>query len=133
MHTETLIVLDDDQENAEIIAYYFERHNFTVTKYTDPLQFLLDIDNGLKAKTLLLDIHMPLIDGFSLLDILKQKYCDFFKSCNIIALTALAFDKDEERCLKAGADYYISKPFKLEYLVSFVQDLQPKKCIHDNE
>ncbi len=63
---------------------------------------------------ILMDVHMPEMDGLEATRIIKQKYGDQagVKSPVIVAVTANAFKEDRDRCLAAGMDYYLSKPFK---------------------
>ena len=70
-----------------------------------------------------MDVQMPIMDGFRA----TQKIRDIEKSFNtripIIAVTANAFPEDKERCLQAGMDDYISKPFQPEELISKIRNL----------
>lgn len=65
---------------------------------------------------LLLDISMPLLDGFEVMRRLRSSEDARIANLPIIVLTALAMKGDRERCLAAGADDYLSKPVKLNQL-----------------
>ena len=68
---------------------------------------------------------MPEVDG---LQAIKQIRLDAnLIHIPIIALTALAMPGDQEKCLQAGANDYLSKPVKLKQLVSIIQELLQKK------
>ena len=62
-----------------------------------------------------MDVHMPEMDG---LEATRQIRKDFANQPVIVALTANAMQGDEEECRQAGMDDYLSKPIKLEDLVS---------------
>jgi CheY-like chemotaxis protein len=61
---------------------------------------------------ILLDIHLPEIDGLTVVRRLRAAG----SAVPVIALTALAMPGDREKCLAAGANDYLSKPMKLDEL-----------------
>jgi PAS domain S-box-containing protein len=68
----------------------------------------------------LMDAHMPVLDGLDATRLIKQLYLDHkngaLKPPPIIAVTANAFDDDRRRCLAAGMDDYLAKPFDADEL-----------------
>jgi CheY-like chemotaxis protein len=62
----------------------------------------------------LMDIMMPEMDGYEAMKEIRKQ--DRFKSLPIIALTAKAMKEDEQKCLNAGANVYLSKPVNLDEL-----------------
>ena len=67
---------------------------------------------------ILMDIQLPVIDGLTAIHIIRKKLG--LTGIPIIALTALAMPGDEERCLAAGENLYLSKPVRLRTLVNTV-------------
>lgn len=62
---------------------------------------------------ILMDLHMPIINGLDATAKIRQLYEDAGKPCPaIIAVTANAFQEDRDRCLAAGMDDYLPKPFE---------------------
>lgn len=118
-----VVILDDNVENADLLKDYLAIHKITAKQFYFPFTFLNAVQSGLKTKVLLLDIQMPVIDGLTLLSIMKSDHLDFLQNTKIIALTALAMKNDENRCLAAGADYYLSKPFSLNILKQQITSL----------
>jgi CheY-like chemotaxis protein len=60
---------------------------------------------------LLLDIHMPELDGFQVVEAIRERERTAGSHLPVIALTARSRKEDRERCLQAGMDEYLSKPF----------------------
>jgi len=70
---------------------------------------------------ILLDIQLPEVDGFELLQQLRKT--PYWQEVPVIAMTAMAMPGDRDRCLEAGADDYIAKPLHLETVIEKVQQL----------
>jgi PAS domain S-box-containing protein len=73
----------------------------------------------------LMDIHMPVLDGLEATRQIKQLYqarqCTTMQSPPIVALTANAFEEDRKRCLAAGMDDYLAKPFDRDDLLRLLE------------
>jgi CheY-like chemotaxis protein len=65
---------------------------------------------------LILDMSMPVVDGFSVLRTIRSSDRPELAAMPIIVLTALAMKGDREKCLAAGANEYLAKPVKLQEL-----------------
>jgi len=61
---------------------------------------------------------MPVMDGYETLDVLRNS--EALKHIPVVALTAKAMKGDKEKCLKAGAWDYISKPVNLKVLMDII-------------
>jgi signal transduction histidine kinase/ActR/RegA family two-component response regulator len=75
--------------------------------------------HGRPFDMIVMDIQMPVLDGFRATRALRAKGY----GGPILALTALAMEGDRERCLKAGCDAYLAKPVERERLVGVVREL----------
>ena len=67
---------------------------------------------------ILMDVQMPEMDGLEATELIRKQN---IKQPVIIALTANTMQGDQEECLKAGMNDYISKPVKLEKLVALLE------------
>ena len=75
----------------------------------------------LTVDVVLLDMMMPVMDGFETLGILRKD--ERLKNNKVIALTALAMKGDMDRCMEAGADDYCTKPVDIDVLVNKINAL----------
>ena len=73
--------------------------------------------NGDQYDLILMDVHMPVMDGFEAVTRIRQSG-SAGREIPIVALTALAIKGDAERCARAGMNGYISKPFQREDLIA---------------
>lgn len=103
--TEKIIVVDDEQEIADLLELYLQNDGFEIHKFyrgQDALHYIENHDIDLA----LLDVMLPDIDGFKICQQIREKY--YFP---IIMLTAKVEDMDKIMGLTLGADDYITKPF----------------------
>ena len=81
----------------------------------------------LKPKLILMDISMPVINGFEAIEAIRTVEAEQGAHTPIIALTAHALSGDKERCLEAGADLYMSKPINPNRLLEQIELLLGSK------
>ena len=105
MNNETILIVDDEKDIADLLEVYLKNEGYTVRKFYDPVQAL---DRGLAEPVSLavLDVMMPGMDGFTLCRKIREKYL-----FPVIMLTAKGEDMDKIQGLTLGADDYITKPF----------------------
>jgi CheY-like chemotaxis protein len=73
----------------------------------------------------LMDIQMPVMDGFMATSAIRQWERQTGRSIAIIAMTAHAMEEDQQQCRDAGMDGYISKPFRPRELFAAVEATKP--------
>ncbi|MBL7735709.1 MAG: response regulator [Chitinophagaceae bacterium] len=110
--TGSIMVVEDDPINMMLISEVLSRMGFQVIK----------AENGKKALEVLplhspslifMDVNMPEMDGFATTKLIRR-LPEPWRSIPIIALTADAMTGDKERCIEAGMNDYVSKPFRIE-------------------
>jgi len=103
---------------------------FTFTLLEKMGHSVLLAENGQKALNLLknhavdlvlMDVQMPIKDGFEVTKIIREKEGSSGARLPIIALTAHALKEDKEKCLQAGMDGYLAKPIKIPELLEAIQ------------
>lgn len=112
-----LLIVDDEEEICEFLKAFFEERDFEVYTASSGDSAIKDIET-LLPQIVLLDIHMPGMDGIHALKWIKKKY----PNIKVIMVTALETREKIEEAMRLGADNYITKPLSLEYLEKDVQE-----------
>lgn len=123
---DTIMVVDDEQEIADLIEVYLRNENYEVVKFysaADALAFLETRQPDLAV----LDVMMPEMNGFTLCRIIREQY-----TFPIIMLTAKDEETDKINGLVLGADDYITKPFRPLELVARIK-AQIRRCKRYNQ
>ncbi len=109
--TASVLLVEDNAVNQELALAMLEGTGYRVTVAGNGRQALLALANG-QFDVVLMDCQMPEMDGFEATRILRRQENETGSSHKpVIALTANAVGGDRERCLEAGMDDYVSKPF----------------------
>ncbi|MBK6829885.1 MAG: response regulator transcription factor [Flavobacteriales bacterium] len=107
-----LLVVEDDPNLGTLLAEYLRAKGFDTELRTDGQQGWQAYQKG-KFDLLLLDVMMPLKDGFTLASDIRKKDAEV----PIIFLTAKSMKQDTIHGFQSGADDYITKPFGMEELL----------------
>jgi DNA-binding response OmpR family regulator len=102
------------------LEYTFKKNNFEVFIARDG-QEALDILKIQLPDIIILDVMMPMVDGYATLEQIKKD--ERLKHCKVIFLSAKNKEKDIEKGLQLGANLYVTKPFSVKKLVDQVQEL----------
>jgi two-component system response regulator VicR len=114
-----ILVVDDNQDNAEIIRQYLEIRGYPITVAHDGDEALALFET-VRPAVVLLDVMMPGRDGWDVCRIMKQ-HPTLGRSVRVIMVTALDEWQDKREALQIGADDYVEKPFDLPTLANTVQ------------
>ncbi len=118
--TPLILIAEDNHANATTFSAYLEAKGYRLLIAHNG-QEAIDLARAHHPDVILMDVQMPGVDGLEAMKQIRQQ--ERLRKTLIIALTALAMKGDQERCLAAGADYYLSKPIKLKQLSSLIQEL----------
>jgi len=114
-----VLVVDDDVRNLFAITTVFERYNInviTAESGKEAINLMLDSND---IEMVLMDIMMPEMDGYETMQKIRREYKN--NTLPIIAVTAKAMKGDRQKCLDAGASDYITKPLKMDQLLSMMR------------
>lgn len=116
----TLLALDDELSILKILDFYFNK-NYTVVAKQNGKEALEWMQQGVIPDVIIADVNMPEING---LEFIRQiRSSGFFKDVPLIMLSGNEGTSDKIRCLKAGADDYLIKPFNPEELEARIDNI----------
>lgn len=124
-----VLVVDDNEYNCQLLSHHLEKQGYFVTTTT----------NGDSAKKLindyiydlvLLDIIMPVMDGYQVLSWLREKQ---FKNIPVIVISSIDDVSSIARCIEMGAEDYLHKPFNPIFLKARIEATLEKKRLRDQE
>ena len=103
----TVLIAEDNPANRELLRELLEIRGYTVMEACNGQEALSLLEQTL-PDILLLDIGMPIMDGFGVIHKIRDN--PRLKSLPVVAITAYAMEGDCERILQSGFDGYLSKP-----------------------
>jgi len=106
-----ILAAEDNEFNAQLLERLLKRRGHEVRMATNGREALALAEQG-GFDLLLLDIHMPELDGFQVVRAVRARERESGGHLPIIALTARARQEDRERCLTAGMDDFLAKPIQ---------------------
>ncbi len=115
-----ILLAEDNAVNQQLARRLLEKRGHTVSVAGDGRDALALFDRE-PFDVVLMDVQMPQMDGFEATAALRAKENETGRRVPIIALTAHAMKGDEERCLQAGMDGYITKPVKADTLLAAIE------------
>ena len=113
----SVLLVEDNDINALVARRLLEKAGCTVKTCgngRDAVETLRAMASGSEPTVdiVLMDVHMPIMDGLDATRHIRQLYASRKAQCPpIVAVTANAFEEDRRRCLDAGMDDYLVKPF----------------------
>lgn len=113
-----VLLVDDDEQILRSLRVYLELEKYQVETAKDG-KTALELMNSFKPGILVLDIMMPEMDGFEVLEIVKSN--PETSKVPVIMLTAKGQDVDVLKGYKMGASSYMTKPFNLNELVENIE------------
>ncbi|MEO8172693.1 MAG: response regulator, partial [Sediminibacterium sp.] len=115
-----ILVVDDDVRNLFALTTVFERYNINVITAESGKEAIQIInDDQPKIDMVLMDIMMPEMDGYETTQKIRREHQN--STLPIIAVTAKAMKGDRQKCIEAGASDYITKPLKIDQLLSLMR------------
>jgi len=110
-----VLLAEDNESNLIVACAQLERIGLSVLTAGDGQQ-ALDMLASEAVDLVLMDCQMPILDGFAATSALRQSEAGSGRHLPVVALTANAMKGDRERCVAAGMDGYLAKPYSGEEL-----------------
>ncbi|MGZ8525910.1 MAG: response regulator, partial [Chitinophagaceae bacterium] len=114
-----VLVVDDDVRNLFALTTAFERYNIRTITAESGQEAMNILDDNHDIDIVLMDIMMPEMDGYETTQKIRREHKN--TGLPIIAVTAKAMKGDREKCIEAGASDYITKPVKIDQLLSLMR------------
>lgn len=113
----TILLVEDNRINEKVAVFMLEKLGLRVNVAHNGKEAIEKNDKN-SYDLILMDCNMPEMDGFQATQEIRKRETD--QRIPIIALTANAMDEDREKCLAAGMDGFITKPFNKNVLVEIM-------------
>ena len=114
-----ILVAEDNPVNRKLAVKILEKRGHKITVAGNGLEALAALETG-AFDLVLMDIQMPDMDGFEATAAIREKERGAARRQPIVAMTAHAMKGDDQRCLDAGMDGYLSKPIRAEELYALL-------------
>ena len=118
---ERILVVDDNRDAAETIRDALISHGYVVAMTSDSAS-ALGVAREFKPDIALLDIGMPIMDGYRLAARLRE--LDDLVGVRLVAVTGFGQPRDRERAMAAGFDRHLVKPVDLKSLIHVIEELR---------
>ncbi|QDU46163.1 Signal transduction histidine-protein kinase BarA [Symmachiella dynata] len=129
----SVLLAEDTPANQKVVRIILQKYGHTVTVAQNG-QEAIQLYHDRAFDVILMDVQMPVMDGYKATAKIRAVENDSKKSTPIIAMTAHAMRGDREKCLAAGMDAYLSKPVDVEELVQLVENASlGRDNLHDLE
>ncbi|MEO2027737.1 MAG: ABC transporter substrate-binding protein [Fuerstiella sp.] len=125
-----ILIVEDTVDTRDLLTFFLEEAGANVTTSADGTGGVVNALDAVAADSpydlILMDMRMPGMDGYAATKKLRTEGLD----CPIVALTAFAMKHDEQTCLDAGCDAYLSKPIDLCTLFETIERQLPRLRSH---
>ncbi len=123
-----ILLAEDNAVNEKLALRVLEKHGHHVAVARCGREVLTALEKE-SVDVILMDVQMPMIDGFEATAIIREAEQTKGGHQRIIAMTAHAMEGDRERCLQAGMDGYVAKPLEVAKLFQEIARLVPEAAI----
>ncbi len=108
-----ILVAEDNFVNQRLVKELLRRQGYSVDIVENGLK-LFEIMEKNKYDVILMDVQMPVMDGLEATSIIREIERETGGHIPIIGITAYSMEADRDRCIEAGMDDYLAKPFSKE-------------------
>jgi len=124
-----ILIIEDNEQNLYLERFILEKYGLEVIEARDGMQGIR-LAQELNPTLILLDIQLPLMDGYAVADVLRSDPA--LINTSIVAVTSYAMAGDKERVLAAGCNGYIEKPINPDTFLSEVLKYMPSDIDDQN-
>jgi CheY-like chemotaxis protein/signal transduction histidine kinase len=117
----TLLLTDDDLRNTFALSKLLKKHGMNIVIADNGQMALEKLKENKSIELIIMDIMMPVMDGYQAMREIRAQRS--LQEVPIIALTARAMPQEQEKCMAAGANDYLTKPVDIERLLTLLRVL----------
>jgi two-component system cell cycle response regulator DivK len=117
-----ILVVEDHEDNRRILRDLLTSRGYDLVEAEDGEQ-ALTLAEDRRPDLILMDVHIPLLDGYEVTRRLKAN--PVLRTIPIIVITSYALSGDESRARAAGCNAYVSKPYSARKLLAKIQEYVP--------
>jgi CheY-like chemotaxis protein len=123
-----ILVVEDNLVNQKVLRIILDRNDCQYEIANDGAEAIQMFEKG-KYNLILMDCQMPVLNGLQASQKIRElEQSKMVPRCRIVAMTANAMMGDREKCISAGMDDFLSKPFKSQDLLEMLK-AWGEKCI----
>ncbi|MDD5295745.1 MAG: ATP-binding protein [Rhodocyclaceae bacterium] len=117
-----VLVVEDNPVNRKVVESLLRKLGIQAESVADGQAAVAAITGGAEPDLVLMDVQMPIMDGFAATARIRQWESDAgHRRLPIVALTAGAFEEDRQQCLSSGMDDFLSKPIRMTELTAVLE------------
>jgi CheY-like chemotaxis protein len=117
----TLLLVDDDMRNTFALSKLLKTHDMNIVIADNGQMALEKLKENRSIELIIMDIMMPVMDGYQAMRAIRSQRS--LREVPIIALTARAMPDEQQKCMAAGANDYLTKPVDIERLLTLLRVL----------
>jgi two-component system, sensor histidine kinase and response regulator len=122
-----ILLVEDNAVNQLVALRLLEKYGHTVGVAANGRKALEELEKE-SYDLILMDVQMPEMNGWEATQAIREKEVSTGGHIPIVAMTAHAMKGDEERCLAAGMDAYLTKPIHTQELLAVLDDIGSRKA-----
>jgi len=122
-----ILLVEDNAVNQLFALRLLEKHGHTVSVAANGRKALEEFEKE-TYDVILMDVQMPEMNGWEATRAIREKEMSTGRHIPIVAMTAHAMKGDEERCLTAGMDAYLTKPIRTKELIAVLDEIGVHKA-----
>ncbi len=129
LSTRRILIVDDEPLNLRVLDRMLRASGYTELRTTSDAREALPIFREFGPDLVLLDLHMPHLDGFAILELLEEEV-PREEYLPVLVLTGDSASEIRERALTAGAQDFLTKPFDLTEVLLRIRNLLETRLLH---
>ncbi len=121
-----ILLVEDNEVNQLVAIRLLEKYGHSVTLAADGRKALIALEKK-SFDLIFMDIQMPEMNGWQASEAIREKEKTTGQHIPIVAMTAHAMKGDEEKCISAGMDFYLTKPIRTKELLAVLNEIGGRK------